>query len=82
MTEQKKTASEQLAELEKQQADIVSKRDALLAAARDEDLATAKTLIERHGFTSRELQPELKVRGAAASKPAAKKAAAKKAKAK
>lgn len=73
MTEQKKTASEQLAELEKQQVDIAAKRAALLAAARDEDLGLAKTLIERHGFLSRELQPELKVRGAAASKPAAKK---------
>lgn len=75
--DQKKTASEQLAELEKQEADITAKKAALLEAAKEEDLALAKALIARHGFTSRDLQPELKVRGAGAAKPAAKKPARK-----
>ena len=78
MADEKKTASEQIAELEKQEADIAAKKDALLEAAKAEDLALTKTLIVRHGFTSRELQPELKVRGTAVKKTTAKKSTAKK----
>lgn len=53
------------------------KKAALLEPAKEEDLAIAKALIARHGFTSRGLQPELKVRGAGAAKPAANKPARK-----
>jgi hypothetical protein len=76
MTKIDKTASEQLAELEQQEADIAAKKEALLEAAKEEDLKLTKMLIARHGFLSRDLQPELKVRGPAA-KAAAKKAARK-----
>lgn len=58
MTE--KTPREQLAETEKQLADLAAKVDALKKQTREEDLATAKQLIKTHGFTTTDLRPELK----------------------
>jgi predicted metal-dependent phosphotriesterase family hydrolase len=72
------TASEQLAEAQKQQADLAAKVEALLKQTRDEDLKTAKQLIERHGFLQKDLIPELKTRGVAAKKAAVKKSPARK----
>jgi hypothetical protein len=67
---------EQLADTEKQLADLTAKVDALRKQTREEDLATAKLLIKTHSFTASDLRPELKAtRGA--STAAAKKAPAK-----
>lgn len=66
------TASQLLADAQKQQAEINAKVDALLKQTRDEDLATAKRVITLHGFTATDLRPALKTtRGTAAKKAAA-----------
>lgn len=57
------SASQQLAEAQKTQAELTSKIDALLKQTRDEDLATAKRIIKTHSFTATDLKPELKTRG-------------------
>ncbi len=54
------TLHNQIAEAEKQMADLVAKTEALKKQARETDLAKAKELIKLHGFTATDLRPELK----------------------
>ncbi len=54
------TLHNQIAEAEKQLADLAAKTEALKKQARDADLAKAKELIKMHSFTSSDLSPELK----------------------
>ena len=58
-----KSASQQLADAQKAQAELTAKIEALLTQTREEDLATAKRLIKTHSFTATDLKPELKTRG-------------------
>jgi hypothetical protein len=57
------SASQQLAEAQRAQAELTAKIEALLTQTRKEDLATAKRLIKTHSFTATDLKPELKMRG-------------------
>lgn len=54
------TLREQIAETEKQIADLAAKAQALKDKSRADDLATAKELIKLHSFTASDLAPELK----------------------
>jgi hypothetical protein len=56
------SASQQLIEAQKAQAELSTKIEALLKQTRDEDLATAKRIIKTHGFTANDFKPELKTR--------------------
>ncbi len=71
------TPREQLAETEKQLADLTAKFDALKKQTREEDLKTAKELIKTHSFTATDLKPELKTTRSSTSTTTAKKAPAK-----
>jgi antitoxin component HigA of HigAB toxin-antitoxin module len=53
-------SSEELAAALKQQAEHNTKVEALLKLTRDQDLAAAKRVIKQHGFTAKDLAPELK----------------------
>lgn len=73
------TPHQQLAESEKQLADLAAKVDALKKQTRAEDLAAAKLLIKTHGFSTTDLRPELKTtRSASPAKKAPSKRNAKK----
>ena len=54
------TPHQQLAETEKQLADLSVKVEQLKKQTREQDLATAKQLIKTHGFTVTDLRPDLK----------------------
>ena len=56
------SASQQLIEAQKAQAELSTKIEALLKQTRDEDLATVKRIIKTHGFTANDFKPELKTR--------------------
>lgn len=58
-----KTASEQLASAVKAAEEAVARVAALKAQSREEDLQTTKTLITTHGFTAKDLKPELATTG-------------------
>ena len=63
------TANEQLEIAQKKQAELATQIEALLKETRDEDLANAKHIIKKHGFTASDLKPELKTRAASRSTP-------------
>ena len=51
-----KTASQQLAETQKQLEQLRAREEELLKQTRDEDLETVKRLIKTHGFTQTQLR--------------------------
>ena len=55
------SAGEQLAEAVKAAEDAAARVEALKKQSFEEDLKMAKELIKRHGFTTTQLKPELKV---------------------
>jgi hypothetical protein len=75
-----KTASEQLADAQKQQADLAARVDVLLKQTHDEDLATVKRLIQLHKFTATDLRTVLKTTAAAKKAAATKSISRRKAK--
>ena len=62
-------ASAELAAAQKQQAELAAKIEGLLKLSREQDLKSAKELIARHGFTAKDLAPELKRAATRAATP-------------
>lgn len=80
MSDQNKSASEQLEEKLQQQKKLQAEIDALKAKSKEADLEKVKELIKLHGFTQTNLRSVLKKKPASAKtgttkKPATKKAA-------
>ena len=78
MTDQNKSASEQLEEKIQQQKKLQAEIDALKAKSKEADLEKVRDLIKLHGFTKTSLRTAFKKKPGSAKTGTAKKPAAKK----
>jgi hypothetical protein len=78
MSDQNKSASEQLEEKIQQQKKLQAEIDALKAKSKEADLEKVKELIKLHGFTATNLRSVLKKKPASSTTSTTRKPAAKK----